>query len=503
MRMINKVLTLFFVVLVSACWRTNSTGDDSLRLSAVTFDEHTVPVVVLGGGIAGLTSAVYLSQAGITCVVIEGPKPGGSLSQSHSVRNWPGVINAPGKEIVDDLRKQVTTASVAVTQEQVVSVDFKQWPRVIEVQDLQDPSVKKTIRALSVIIAMGTEPNMLGIPGESGPEGYWGKGVGNCAVCEGSLYKDKIVAIIGGGDAAVIEAEYLADIAKKVYVLIRKDVFKAKDTVAKDALVARSNVEVLYNTEIGSIGGDKEHITHVVIHNNKTNEQKELPLDGLFLAIGSHPNTAVLKQVELDKSGFVVLKNGQETSAKGIYAAGDIAVSQQEIGQAVIASSDGCKAALQAIKFLKEIGFSKSKYAQVGESKTVIKEREKIQEKAPVAEHRVAEIFSKSDFETMVLQAKIPVVIDIFSTLCIPCQKMAPIVDRLAQLFEKDVAFVKLNIANKSFNVARSIASMGGHQISTVPTFVFVSNGKEVGRIQGEQDLDSFKQKIKNIFNVN
>ncbi|MFH1254219.1 MAG: FAD-dependent oxidoreductase [bacterium] len=348
------------ILFFSGCFNLGLKQEESLDISNIKFDEYTVPVVILGGGIAGLTAAVYFSQAGIPCMVIEGPTPGGALSLANSVRNWPGVIDAPGKKISEDLQKQVMAGGggVSIMKEQVIAVDLEQWPRLIEVQNLQDLSLKKSIRALSVIVAMGKEPKILGVPGEKGPDGYWGKGVGNCGVCEGSLYKNKTVAVVGGGDAAIIEAKYLIDIAKKVYLLVRKDEFRTKKVLELNALLANPKIEALFNTDVKSIWGDKTYVTHIVISNNKTGESREIPIDGLLLGIGSNPNSTMLKQLALDDMGFVLLKKGQETLMKGVYAAGVIVASDQEGGQAINAASDGCKAALQAIKFLKELGFS-------------------------------------------------------------------------------------------------------------------------------------------------
>lgn len=348
------ILVLFF----SGCFDFGAKRERQLDISNIKFDEQTVPVVILGGGIAGLTAAVYFSQAGIPCVVIEGPTPGGALSLANSVRNWPGIIEAPGKKISDDLQKQVEAGGVPIIKQQAVNVDLEQWPRLIEVQDLQDLSVKKTIRALAVIVAMGKEPKILGVPGEKGLGGYWGKGVGNCGVCEGSLYKNKTIGVVGGGDVAIAEATYLVDIATKVYLFVRKSEFRTKNVTARDALLANPRVEVLFNTDVKRIDGDGTQVTHLVIYNNKTGEQKKINVDGLLLGIGSNPNSTTLKQLNLDDKGFVILSKGQETSIKGVFAAGVIVASDLPGGQAIGAAGDGCRAALQAIKFLKKLGFS-------------------------------------------------------------------------------------------------------------------------------------------------
>ncbi len=357
--------SILFAVFFSYCFCSEAKKDITLDISNITFDENTIPVVILGGGIAGLMSAVYFSQADIPCMIIEGPTPGGALSLSQSVRNWPGIIEAPGKEIVGKLQKQVEAAGVPIMKQQVVSVDFKQWPRMIEVQDLRDMTVKKTIRALSVIIAMGKEPTVLGVPGERGPDGYWGKGVGNCSVCEGSLYKDKTVAVVGGSDDAINNVKYLTDIVKKVYLLVHKDEFQTQNIEARDALLANPRVEVLFNTDVKRINGDTTHVTHLDIYNNKTGDQKELPIDGLLLSIGSNPNTTLFKQLALDEKGFILLTDGQQTTIDGVYAAGVIVASEHKGGQAISAASDGSRAALQSINFLKDLGFHTREQSEI------------------------------------------------------------------------------------------------------------------------------------------
>lgn len=485
---------LIIIIFFSSCFRFNDTENSvqpSFDLSNISFDQQTYPVVILGGGIAGLTAALYCSQANVPCMVIEGPKPGGALAQSHSVRNWPGMIQAPGIDITNALRKQVVGGGVSIINEQVVNVDFKQWPRIIQTQLIgSNDTQKKEYKGLAVIIATGTNPNYLNIPGE---KEYWGKGVSNCAVCEGSLYKGKDIIVIGGGDAAIAEADYLADIARKVSIIVRKDFFRAKDVKIKDRVLARPNVEVLFNTEARQIDGDGSKVTQATLYNNKTATDTKFLVDGVFLAIGSRPNSDLFKdQLSLDKNGFIMLNKNQETSIKGIYAAGD--VSDPKFVQAVTAASDGCKSTLDALKFLKEIGFEIKNTDQIAQQSQ--------QQKVDFAEKKVIEITSTEDFNHLVVQAKKPVIVDFFTTWCIPCQSMLPIIDNLAGIFKNDVLIVKINAANKSFEVNELMGQIKGAQIQSVPTFVFIKEGKEVDRLLGVQSLELFKKKIATVFGI-
>ncbi len=483
--------------MLPGCLNSHSQKVETFNATTITYDQNTYPVVILGGGIGGLTAALYCKQASIPCLVVEGPKPGGALTQSHSVRNWPGQKDAPGLIIVDNIREQVKNSIVDITQEKVIEVDFNQWPRIVRLQNLQDSSIIRTVRALTVVVAMGSEPNYLGVPGESS---LWGKGVTNCAVCDGSLYQGKEVVVVGGGDSAVVEADYLADIAKTVTILVRKDFFKAKDTQALKKVLARSNVKVLFDTHITTINGDGTHVTNIEVENTKSNQKLTLAIDGVFLAIGSRPNSSLFKnKLAMDDKGFIVRKDYQETSISGVYVAGDIC--DPEFVQAITAAGDGCRSALQAIRFLKKVGFETSMLKQKMEQvkpdvvaqDTVKKERELLQE---LTTAQVPEILSEKDFERLVINAQQPVVIDLFGRLCIPCKNMMPVIDSLAEELAGKISFVKLNIANKAFNVQKALARLGGQEVQSVPTFIVVRNGKEVGRMEGELDKTEFRNNL-------
>ena len=503
----NVLLFLFLpITFFSACLQSGCV-QEKLDISKVSFDDQTYPVVILGGGMAGLTAAVYCSQANIPCLVIEGPKPGGALSQSHSVRNWPGVEQAPGADIVGNLRKQALAGGVTIVNQKVTGVMFNEWPRIVQTQDVQDSTVAKRIKALTVIIAMGTEPNLLGIPGETE---NWGKGVSNCAVCEGSLYKDKNVAIVGGGDAAITEADYLADIAKKVTIFVRKDFFRAKDIKAKEKTLARPNVEVKFNAEVDKVIGNGSKVTSLVLRNNLKKQTSDFSVDGLFLAIGSRPNTTLFKnKLELDGSGFIVLKKNQETSVRGVYAGGD--VSDFEFVQAVTAASDGCKSALQAIKLLKEIGFDKGMVVQ--KQKPVQQEQKSLPSSEALSkpaestvsngtEKKVIELMTEKDFDQLVVSSQQPVVLDVFTTLCGPCKAMMPIVDRLAGELKDKVSFVKVNASSKTLNIDTLVQKLKSSPIQSVPTFIFVKQGKEIDRLVGSYEFNEFKAKVTQTFNI-
>ena len=492
MNIVYKKYLLALLVILSSC----KVGRSAYKfdLGKVEFDSNTYPIVVIGGGISGLTAGIYGSQANLKTIVLEGKEIGGALSQSHSVRNWPGVEDAPGQEIADKIKTHAINSGAIVVQEVVESVDFSVWPYLIRTKQLTGDQNTKTLKALSCIIAMGATPNTLKIEGE---KEYFGKGVSTCAVCDGPLYKDKIVGIIGGGNSAIEEASYLSSIAKKVYIFVRRDKFRAVGKV-KDEIISRNNIEVKYNTNIKEIKGNGKKITTLVLFNNKTNESSDLPVDGLFYAIGSKPNSQIFNgQIQLDKQGYIKLKKDQQTSKEGIFAAGDIA--DPVYKQAIASSGTACVASIQAQHFLDEIGYDPIKYNQP------VKQTEKVEsEKKPTAEKEskpenktssgalVKEILTIEEFKSEVLESKIPVVVDFFATWCIPCQQMLPVFKDVAKTFENKIKFVKLNI-NKNMEIANEL------DIYSVPTFMFLKDGKEVKRIIGGMPKDAFIEKTKEI----
>ena len=472
------VLCLFFLI---GCLKFGVEKNNlhAFDLNKVIFDQKTYPIVIIGGGIGGLTAAIYCSQANLKTILLEGPRPGGAITMSHSVRNWPGEIEITGKDLAQKIKKQAIENGAQILKEMVVDVDFSQWPYLITTKNLETAE-SKTIKALSCIIAMGAKPNFLEVPGE---REYWGCGVIHCAICDGPLYKDKIVAVVGGGYAAISEANYLSNIAKKVLILVRRDEFRAKGKVVKE-VTEKSNVQVLYNTVVKEIKGDGKKITHVIAFDKKENKQKEIQIDGLFLAIGSTPNSKILQnQLELDQNGYIILKKDQETTKKGIFAMGDIA--NPKFKQAISAAGDGCKAALQAQWFLEKIGYDPAQVkAEIEKVEVTTKE---------ISEAKVIEIEDEEEFKKIVLQSKIPVVVDFYATWCIPCQTMAPIFKKLVQNFEGKVKFVKIDVA-KNKNLAQKM------EIVSVPTFVFIKDGNTIKRLNGARDFESFKKLVEQTF---
>lgn len=319
------------------------------------------PVMILGSGVGALTSAVYLARAGIQPVIVTGPSIGGTILQSQHVQNWPGEVSIPGIDLSDKVKKQAELNGALLLPESVVSVDFSKRPFTITTKKALGSSEElKTYKTQAVIIAIGATPNLLNIPGESGKEGYWSRGVYSCATCDGPLYRGETVAVIGGGDGALLEAEFLSNIAAKVHMIVRKDVFRAIEKKRLKSVLSRPNVEVHYETFVREIKGDGNKVTSIFLHNSSSGADWELPIDAVFLGIGSRPNTELFHgQLELDAQGYILLKKNQQTSVEGVFAAGDIA--DREFKQAISAAGDAAKAAIQTQKYLASLELKKQK----------------------------------------------------------------------------------------------------------------------------------------------
>lgn len=470
------VLCLFFLF---GCLQFGESkiGLKKFDLKKVTFDQNTYPVAILGGGGGGLTAAIYLSQANIPHILVEGEKPGGAIAMSHSVRNWPGEIDISGSNIAEKLKKHALNYGANILPQTVLDIDFSLWPYLITVKNLIDGKIKQ-IKALSCIIAMGATPNYLNIPGE---KEYWGRGVSNCAVCDGTLYKDKIVAIIGGGDAAINEANYLSKIAKKVMIFVRREKLRTKGRVVKE-VIERSNVEVITNTIVKKIRGDNKKINDIVTYNQNKKEENVVNIDGLFLAIGSTPNSKIFQEeLDLDSNGYVIVNKDQETSRMGIFSVGDI--SDQIYRQLITSAGDGCKAALQVQKFLEHIGYEPEKSVE----KIVEKEKVKFVVK-------IVDIESEREFKK-ILEENEKVFVDFFAPWCIPCQQMMPVVERLGKYFSDKVVFVKVDVSKLGV-LARD------YGVYNVPTFIFFKDGKKVEIIIGGRSFEDLKNIILRTFKI-
>ncbi len=306
---------------------------------------RTVKCLIIGSGPAGYTSAIYTSRANLNPLLIEGPQPGGQLTTTTDVENFPGYPDGvTGPQLMEDMRKQAERFGAEFMTGLVTDADLSARPFRITVNS------RTEILAESLIIATGASAKYLGIDSE---EKYRGTGVSACATCDGFFYRGRTVAVVGGGDTACEEALYLSTLASKVYLIVRKDYLRASK-VMQQRVTGNPKIEILYNTNTIDLFGDEfVEGAHLIEFMGTDKEQiYEIAIDGFFLAIGHRPNTEVFaKYLELDESGYIKVKApGTETNIQGVFAAGDVA--DPHYRQAVSAAGMGCRAAIDAERFL-------------------------------------------------------------------------------------------------------------------------------------------------------
>lgn len=296
-------------------------------------------VIIIGSGPAGLTAAIYNTRADLKTLVIAGGKWGGQLMLTTLVENFPGFPEGiQGPDLMQNMRKQAEHFGAEFIEEDFVSADFSNSPFKITVSD-------KVYEGKSVIIATGADTKWLEVPGE---KEKIGRGVSSCAPCDAFFFRNKNVIVVGGGDSAMEEALVLTKFATTVTVVHRKDEFRASEIMQK-RVKEHPKVKIMYNSEVTEVLGEAT-VTGVKIKNNKTNEISELPIDGVFVAIGHFPNTKAFKDIELDEMGFVKVKDHFLTNKQGVFVAGD--VHDAHYKQAITAAGYGCAAALEAERWL-------------------------------------------------------------------------------------------------------------------------------------------------------
>lgn len=301
-----------------------------------------VKILVIGGGPAGFTAAIYAARAALEPVLLEGMEPGGQLTTTTVVENYPGFAEGVDANLLmDSMRAQATRLGADVRRGTVSGVDFSARPFKVVTDDGSE------ISAEAVIIATGASAKYLGLPSE---RKFRGLGVSACATCDGFFYRRKDVAVVGGGDTACEEATYLAGLCRKVYMIVRRDVLRASRAM-QDKVAAMPNIEILWNTSTQEILGDEYGVTGARLA-RKDGTVFDIAVDGFFLAIGHHPNSDLFKDwVETDGAGYIVTDGkSSRTSVEGVFAAGD--VQDPTYRQAVNAAASGCRAALDAEKFL-------------------------------------------------------------------------------------------------------------------------------------------------------
>lgn len=453
-------LVAAFCVL-GACY--GGKAHQNYNLDTLKSQENIVPIAIIGSGPAGLSAAIYGARANRATLVIEGAEPGGLLTRTTAVENWPGEVSIQGPDIVRKMREHAEHLGVNFLADTVESVDFSTWPFAITTGD------GITIHALTVIIATGANPRKLGITGEEL------SGVSSCAVCDAPFFKGRDVAVVGGGDSAAEEAIQLATFVKSVTVLVRGEQMRAAASM-QDRLKAYENIRVMYNAQPIEILGDGQKVTGVQLLNSKTKEQSTLTVGGVFLAVGHVPNTALFEgQIALEAGGYVSLKGrSQETSVAGVFAAGD--VEDHVYRQARVAEGSGVKAALDAETFLQNIGFTTG----IGKKLAPNMFRSGVKKNVGgTGAVRVLE--SLEDFNTMIASNEGLLILDFYADYCPSCLHMLPAFESLASEYSGTVEFAKVD-AEKAVDLVTKF------YVTKVPCMLVFSQGKLVGRYNQAMD---------------
>jgi thioredoxin reductase (NADPH) len=300
-------------------------------------------VVIIGSGCAGLTAAIYAGRANLKPLVLDGHEPGGQLSLTTHVENYPGFPDGiMGPELIENMRKQAQKFGSEFKAGAVTEVDVSKRPFKII-------AGKQTYETQTLIVAAGASARLLGIKGEKELIGH---GLSTCATCDGYFFRGKPIAVVGGGDTAMEESNFLSRYASRVYLIHRRKEFRASKIMI-DRVRANEKIEIVIPAVIDEIMAPQGHVEGVRLRNPETKETTQLPLDGVFVAIGHDPNTTVFKgKLEMDSNGYLIAKHGSLTAVPGVFVAGD--VQDHRYRQAVTAAGSGCMAAMDAEKFLEE-----------------------------------------------------------------------------------------------------------------------------------------------------
>lgn len=384
-------------------------------------------LVIVGSGVAGITAAIYAGQGGTPATLLEGDTPGGNFIQSNLVTNWPGARNRTGKEIIHSMFQQAKACHTNFVPSIVTRADFSQRPFI-----LYTPT---PIRCWCVIICSGSSSTLLNIPGEAE---YWKHGIYSCPTCETSKIKGKTVVVIGGADSAVAKALFAANLAKRVFVIVRANEFHVKKDVAKlEGLLKHQRIEVLYNQTAKAFEGKNRELTHLVL-----GDGTNLRCDAAFVAVGAYPNIQPFPQLEVEDGALWVDCKTQQTSCPGVFAAGDVC--DRTFTQAVTASGAAARAALGALKFLQALNFKPSEHKNLGS----------------------------------VLQHKGSVAVVITSSTCLNCAQEAQKIAQFEEAAKRhEIPFIYIDIDQWNAEMERFMNKLKLHEF-VLPILMLIKNGK-------------------------
>ncbi|MGI0489477.1 thioredoxin-disulfide reductase [Pantanalinema rosaneae CENA516] len=443
-------------------------------------------LVIIGSGPAGYTAAIYAARANLKPFVFEGFQagglPGGQLMTTTEVENFPGFPEGiTGPQLMDRMKAQAVRWGAELVTEDVEFVDFSQRPFVIR-------SSEREVRAHSVIIATGATAKRLGLPCE---HEFWSRGISACAICDGAtpIFRSAELAVIGGGDSAAEEAIYLTKYGSHVHLLVRGDKMRASKAM-QDRVLKNPKITIHWNTEALDVYGDDQHMQGVKLHNRQTGEIVELPAKGLFYAIGHTPNTALFQgQLDLDDVGYIVTKEGVQTSVEGVFAAGD--VQDHEYRQAITAAGTGCMAAMLAERWLSSHQliqeFHQTTEAETHTATPATKQTEEEQASGFDADrtrhegsYALRKLYHESDRLIMVKYA---------SPQCGPCHTLKPILSKVVDEFDGKIHYVEIDIEQDP-DIAEAAGVVG------TPTIQFFKSKEKVGELKGVKQKSQYRQEI-------
>lgn len=312
-------------------------------------NQEIYDMIIIGGGPAGLTAGLYACRARLKVLLIEKYVFGGQVANTYEIKNYPGFDTITGPELVEKMKKQVEACGLKTITDEVLDYDFKDDIKVVKTE------YSGEFKAKTIVLAMGADARKLGVNGE---ERLKGKGVCYCAICDGALYRDRVVAVVGGGDSAMEDATYLTNVAKKVYLIHRRNEFRAQQILQDQVadLVKQGKIELVLESGIDEVYGEK-FVEGIKVKNFSTNEIRDIKLDGVFVTVGREPDTVSIDAIEKDDKGYILSNDSMETNIKGVYVAGDCR--KKELRQIITACSDGAIAATKANIFIKAMNRNK------------------------------------------------------------------------------------------------------------------------------------------------
>lgn len=437
------------------------TTEMKIHINDALNKKNIIPIAVIGSGPAGLSAALYGARASVYTVVFDGPKPGGQLTETSYVENWPGTPKLLGSELIELNRQQAQKFGAVFVNESIDAVDFSVWPFRLQTESGDE------VHALSVVIATGANPRLLNVPGE---KEYWAYGVTACAVCDAPFYKDKDVVVVGGGDSAIEEATLLSSYAKNVTMLVRGAAMRASPAMQR-RLKGYPNISVMYNTSISRILGDTKTVNKIELVNANDKSKTIKDIDGVFLAIGHEPNTEIFKNfIKTDSTGHIVTNClYKETNIKGIFAVGD--VEDTIYKQAGTSAGDGIKGGMNASSFINSIP---------GVNAAVLQKLEKNYYdvvKGPKVE--IKHLVTDKDLDDLAKNSKF-LVVEVGSENCPSCKVLLASLESVAAKNLEQVSFGQISFDDNPKELITRF------ELKSVPVLLIFKDGKLVKRFNQE-----------------